>query len=67
MLKTEGASEECQKPQAPLCFKKNGNTPPICIAVPLVPLSSEGREMLSVFFPFVSQYALQSITTFLGT
>ena len=30
---------------------------PICIAVLLVPLCSEEREILSVLLPFVSQYA----------
>ena len=30
------------------------NTPPICIAVLLVPLRSEEREILSVLLPFVS-------------
>ena len=33
------------------------STPPICIAVLLVPLRSEEREILSVLLPFVSQYA----------
>ena len=33
------------------------NTPPICIAVILVPLRFEQREILSVLLPFVSQYA----------
>ena len=45
--------------------KKYRNRPPICIAIPLpnciavlsVPLRSEEREILSVFLPFVSQYA----------
>ena len=32
-------------------------TPPICIAVLLVPLRTEEREILSVLLPFVSQYA----------
>ena len=33
------------------------NTPPMCIAISLVPLRSEAREILSVLIPFVSQYA----------
>ena len=58
-------SEERQKPQPPLLLTKvlqyashlYCNTPPICIAVLLVPLCSEESEMLSVLLPFVSQYA----------
>ena len=47
-------SEECQKPQPPLLLKKAlqytsnlyGNTPPICITVFSLPLSSQEREIL---------------------
>ena len=33
------------------------STPPICIAMLLVPLGTKEREILSVLLPFVSQYA----------
>ena len=54
---------ETKKP--PLLLKKisqytshlHSNTPPICIAVLVVPLGSKERETLSVLLPFVSQYA----------
>ena len=47
-------SEECRKPQPPLLLKKvlqytsnlYCNTPPICIAILSVPLSSQEREVL---------------------
>ena len=64
-------STDRQKPQPPLLLKKVTqhishlycHTPPICIAVLLVPLGSKEREILSVpiciavLLPFVSQYA----------
>ena len=64
-FKHSTSSEECRKPQPPLLLKKVSqytsnlycNTPPICIAVLLVPLLSEEREIPSVRLPFVSQYA----------
>ena len=60
-------SGECQKPEPPLLLKKVSQytsslycgTPPICIAMFLVPLRSAEREILSVLsvlLPFVSQY-----------
>ena len=54
-------AEECQPPlllQKVSQYTSNlyCNTPPICIAVLLVPLRFEGREILSVLLPFVSQY-----------
>ena len=53
-----------QKPQPPPLLNEVSqytsnlycNTPPICIAVLLVPLCSEERGILSVLLPFVSQY-----------
>ena len=61
-------SEESQEPEPPLLLKKVSqytsnlycNTPPICIAVLLVPLRSEEREILSVLLPFEWQYASHS-------
>ena len=75
------AEEECQKPQPPLLLKKvlqytsnlYCNTPPLCIAVLSVPLSTQEREILqysshlyrstppictAIHLPFVLQYHL---------
>ena len=69
------SSEECQKPQPPVLLKKvlqyTSNlqcyTPPICIAMLSVPVSSEQKEILSVLLPFVSQYDNHScLGTFWG-
>ena len=77
-------SEECQKPQPPLLLKKVSqytsnlycNTPPICIAVLLVPLCSEEREIcqysshlyrstppicIAIRLPSVSQYFWENL------
>ena len=58
------AARVCQKPQPPLLLQTvllytsnlYCDTPPICIAVPSVPLSCEEREILSVLLPSVSRY-----------
>ena len=42
------------------------NTPPICIAVLLVPLGSKERETMSVLLPFVPQYASHLYRSTLG-
>ena len=42
------------------------STPPICIAVLLVSLHSEEREILSVLLPFVSEYASHLYRSALG-
>ena len=42
------------------------NTPPICIAVLLVPLGSKEREVPSVLLPFVLQYASHLYRSTLG-
>ena len=77
-------SEERQKPQPPLLLKKVSqytshlycNTPPICIAVLLVPLGSKEREKcqysshlyrstppicIAIRLPFVSQYFWENL------
>ena len=56
-------SKNVGKPNRHYFSKKYRNTPPICISPPiciavlLVSLRSEEREILSVLLPFVSQYA----------
>ena len=57
------------EPQPPLLLKNVSQYTqyaPICIAVLLVPLRFEEREILSVLLPFVSQYASHSYRNLSG-
>ena len=54
MSETPATSQKTSHNTPPICYC---NTPLICIAVLLMPLRSEEKEILSVLLPVVSQYA----------